>query len=47
MFAGAAKGDDSEKAAQHKALTDYCGGDGMRDKSDGKLPVLPMVYISK
>ena len=36
-----------KKTAQHNALTDHCGGDGMRDKSEGKLPVLPMVYSSK
>jgi len=47
MIAGKGTGDATEVASQHAALKDFCGPDGMRDKSEGKRSVLPMVYPGK
>lgn len=37
-------GSASKTEGQFRVLQDFCGGDGMRDKSDGKLATVPMVY---
>ena len=44
LLAGEGKGEAGEVEAQHTALKDFCGADGMRDKSEGKRATIPMVY---